>query len=229
MSALPLFAAALFGLPVLIGIVTKLPVSAPFVKPHENKEQVPPGRRGWKLFALLTLSLIVMFGHGGFEVGITLQGRQVFGHDPYQIGLMFAMCAVVMILVQTAVYIRPGFLSRFRGTYIVVPSLIAMAIGFLFLPGVHNGLLISLLVALIAGGVGMWSAASNTFLARDTPKNLGIALGLQTAAASVGQGFGSVAGGSLYAALAGSSFLVMAGLMLTGALLGLLWNWFGTR
>ena len=229
MSALPLFAAALFGLPVLLGIITKLPVSAPFVKPEESKGQVPHGRQGWQLFALLTLSLIVMFGHGGFEVGITLQGRQVFGHDPYQIGLMFAMCAVVMILVQTAVYVRPGFLSRFRGTYIVVPSLTAMTLGFLFLPGAHDGLLMSLLVALIAGGVGMWSAASNTFLALGTRKNLGIALGLQTAAASVGQGLGSVTGGSLYAVLTGSSFLVMAGLMLTGALLGFLWNRFGTR
>jgi predicted MFS family arabinose efflux permease len=54
-------------------------------------------------------------------------------------------------------------------------------------------------------------------------------LGLQTAAASVGQGFGSVAGGSLYAVLTGSSFLVMAGLMLTGALFGFLWNRFETR
>jgi hypothetical protein len=60
----------------------KLPVGAPIVKPDESKGQVPHGRQAWKLFALLTLSLIVMFGHGGFEVGITLQGRQVFGHDP---------------------------------------------------------------------------------------------------------------------------------------------------
>jgi predicted MFS family arabinose efflux permease len=75
----------------------------------------------------------------------------------------------------------------------------------------------------------MWSAASNTFLARGTHKNLGIALGLQTAAASVGQGLGSVTGGSLYAVLTGFSFYVMAGLMLTGALLGFLWNRFGIR
>ena len=80
------------------------------------------------------------------------------------------------------------------------------------------------------GAVGACSgAASNTFLARDTRKNLGMALGLQTASASVGQGFGSVAGGSLYAVLASSSFLVMAGLMLTGALAGFLWNQFETR
>ena len=229
MSALPLFVAALFGLPVLLGIVTKLPVSAPLVRPHESKGQVLHGRQAWKLYALLTLSLIVMFGHGSFEVGITLQGRQVFGHDPYQIGLMFAMCAVVMILVQTVVYLRPGNLSRLRGTYIVVPSLTAMAVGFLFLPGAHDGLLMSLLVALIAGGVGMWSAASNIYLAQDTRKNLGIALGLQTAAASVGQGLGSVTGGSLYAVLTGSSFIVMAGLMLSGALLGFLCNRFETR
>lgn len=227
--ALPLFVAALFGLPVLLGVMMKLPVSAPSAQPHEHRGEVPHGRQAWPLFALLTLSLIVMFGHGGFEVGITLQGRQVFGHDPYQIGLMFAMCSVVMILVQTAVYIWPGFLKRFRGTYIVVPSLAAMGLGFLFLPGAHDGLLMSLLVVLIAGGVGMWSAASNTFLARGRRKNLGMALGLQTAAASVGQGFGSVAGGSLYAMLTDSSFLVMAGLMLTGALLGFLWNMFRTR
>jgi predicted MFS family arabinose efflux permease len=229
LNALPLFVAALFGLPVLLGVMMKLPVSAPSVQPHERKEQVPRGRQVWQLFALLTLNLIVMFGHGGFEVGITLNGRQAFNQTPAHIGLMFAMCSVVMILVQTAVYLWPGFLRRFRGTYIVVPSLTAMGLGFLFLPGAKAGVLMSLLVALIAGGVGMWSAASNTLLARDTRKNLGMALGLQTAAASVGQGFGSVAGGSLYALLTGSSFLLMAGLMLSGALVGFLWNRFETR
>ena len=229
LNALPLFVAALFGLPVLLGLMMKLPVSAPFVQPHESKGQLPHGRQGWQLFALLTLNLIVMFGHGGFEVGITLNGRLALNQTPSHIGLMFAMCSVVMILVQTAVYMWPGFLRRFRGTYIVVPSLTAMGVGLLFLPGAKDGFLMSLLVVLIAGGVGMWSAASNTFLARDTRKNLGMALGLQTAAASVGQGFGSVVGGSLYAVLTGSSFLVMAGLMLTGALFGFLWNRFETR
>jgi DHA1 family multidrug resistance protein-like MFS transporter len=226
LNALPLFVAALFGLPVLLGLTMKLPVSAPSVQPHEPKGQMPHGRQAWQLFALLTLNLIVMFGHGGFEVGITLNGRQALNQSPAHIGLMFAMCSVVMILVQTAVYMCPGFLRRFQGTYIVVPSLTAMGLGFLFLPGAKDGFLMSVLVVLIAGGVGMWSAASNTFLARDTRKNLGMALGLQTAAASVGQGFGSVAGGSLYAVLTGSSFLVMAGLMLTGALFGFLWNRF---
>lgn len=229
LNALPLFVAALFGLPVLLGIMTKLPVSAPSVLQRESKGQVPHGRQGWQLFALLTLNLIVMFGHGGFEVGITLNGRLALNQTPADIGLMFAMCSVVMILVQTAVYMWPGFLRRFQGTYIVVPSLAAMGLGLLFLSGAKDGLLMSLLVTLIAGGVGMWSAASNTFLARDTRKNLGMALGLQTAFASVGQGFGSVAGGSLYAVLASSSFLVMAGLMLTGALAGFLWNRFETR
>ena len=229
LNALPLFVAALFGLPVLLGIMTKLPVSAPSVLQRESKGQVPHGRQGWQLFALLTLNLIVMFGHGGFEVGITLNGRLALNQTPADIGLMFAMCSVVMILVQTAVYMWPGFLRRFQGTYIVVPSLAAMGLGLLFLSGAKDGLLMSLLVTLIAGGVGMWSAASNTFLARDTRKNLGMALGLQTAFASVGQGFGSVAGGSLYAVLTGSSFLVMAALMLTGALAGFFWNRFETR
>jgi len=229
MNALPLFVAALFGLPVLLGLMMKLPVGAPSVRPREPKGQVPLGRQAWPLFALLTLNLIVMFGHGGFEVGITLNGRQAFNQTPAHIGLMFAMCSVVMILVQTAVYMRPGFLRRFRGTYIVVPSLTAMGLGFLFLPGAMDGLLMSLLVVLIAAGVGMWSAASNTILARDTRKNLGMAMGLQAAAGSMGQGLGSVVGGALYAVLTGSSFLVMAGLMLTGALFGFFWNRFETR
>ena len=229
LNALPLFVAALFGLPVLLGIMAKLPVSASIVQPHEGRGQAPHGRQGWQLFALLTLSLVVMFGHGGFEVGITLNGRLALNQTPSHIGLMFAMCSVVMILVQTAVYMWPGFLKRFQGTYIVVPSLAAIGLGFLFLPGARDGLFMSLLVTLIAGGVGMWSAASNTFLARGTRKNLGMALGLQTAFASVGQGLGSVAGGSLYAVLTGSSFFVMAGLMLTGALAGFLWNRHGAR
>ena len=229
LNALPLFVAALFGLPVLLGLMTKLPVSAPFVEPHDSTGRALHGQQGWQLIALLSLNLIVMFGHGGFEVGLTLNGRLELNQTPYHIGLMFAMCSIVMILVQTAIYMWPGFLGRFRGTYIVVPSLAAMGLGFLFLPGTKESLLMSLLVALIAAVVGMWSAASNTFLARDTRKNLGMALGLQTAVASVGQGLGSVAGGSLYAVLTGSSFLVMAGLMLTGALVGFYWNKFGAH
>ena len=227
LNALSLFVAALFGLPVFLGLMAKLPVSPSIFQPHDGNGQAPHSRQGWRLFGLLMLNLIVMFGHGSFEVGITLNGRLALNQTPYHIGLMFAMCSVVMILVQTAVYMWPGFLRRFQGTYIVVPSLAAMGLGFMFLPGARDDFLMSLLVSLISGGVGVWSAASNTFLARDTRKNLGMALGLQTAAASVGQGFGSVAGGSLYAVLTASSFLVMAGLMLTAALLGLLWNRYG--
>jgi MFS family permease len=224
MLVLPLYVSALLGLPVLFGVIRRLPAETSIFRPHDRADPALRIRSGRTLIALLALNLIVMFGHGGFEVGITLQGRQVFGHDPYQIGLMFAMCSVVMILVQTAAYSWPGLSRRFHGTSIAVPSLAAMSLGFVFLPGVDDGHLMLLLVSLIAGGVGMWSAASTIFLARDTRRNLGMALGLQTAAASVGQALGSVTGGWLYGMLTVSSFLVMAGLMLTGALIGLFGN-----
>ena len=82
-----------------------------------------------------------MFGNGGCGVAITQSGSHMHNRTPAYIGLTFAMCGVVMILVQTAVYMRRGFLRRFLGTYIVVPSLTAMRLGFLFLPGAMDGLL----------------------------------------------------------------------------------------
>ena len=228
LNALPLFAAAIFGIPVLLGILVKLPSSTPNIHSFDGGNIVAQARHGLQLFALLMLNLIVMFGHGAFEVGITLNGRQALGQTPYHIGLMFVMCSVIMIVVQTSVYLWPSFIRRFHGTYIIVPSLTLMGLGFLFLPGARDGLLMTVLIALIAGGVGTWSAASNTFLARDR-KQLGMALGLQTAAGSVGQGLGSVAGGSFYAELGTLSFLPTAAIMLAGALVGFLWSRFGNK
>lgn len=218
MVLLPLYVAALLGLPVWIGVFGSVPNVAGNSLPRIRRAgaaRVPPGRR---LLILLALDLIATFGLGGFEVGITLQGRQSLGLDVSATGIMFAECSLVMLLVQAAVYFWPAVI-RLKAVFVTAPSFIAMGVGFLLLPWAKDLYVMLALVALLAGGSGLLLAAL-TYLVSGGAERLGFALGLQSAALSVGQGLGSVVQGWLFGVMAVSSYWFIGGFMVAGALVG---------
>ena len=53
---------------------------------------------------LLLISLIVAAGLGAFEVSLALRSKQFLDMTPFQIGLMFIECSLVMFMAQAIVF-----------------------------------------------------------------------------------------------------------------------------
>ena len=180
----------------------------------------PKNATGKSLLGLLGANLLVTYALGSFEVSIALQGRQTLGLDPYRVGIMFMECSLIMVAIQALIFCFP-VLKRLSGTLVLVFGFLAMTAGFLLLPIVtaYNAML--LMVALVAGGSGILLPFLTYRISFSAPLGLGTTLGLQTAAASLGQGSGSAAGGWLFGLWNNSSFFMTAAVSLLGALLAL--------
>lgn len=211
--ALPFYAAAAIAGGTWVAAYRWLPDS-PLRRGANASPQ--PGRP--QLPGLLALSLLVMFGIGGFEVGLALQGQQVLRLPPRELGWMFAECSLVMILVQ--VFALAPLLRRFGGS-LLMPAFLAMAAGVALLPFATSYPLLIVGVGVIAGASGVLIPALAYWVSRAAGTRQGAALGRQTAAASLGQAAGSAVAGWLFAALIGRSFWVIASLLALGAVAGL--------
>ena len=97
----------------------------------------------------------------------------------------------------------------------------AMTIGFALLPYAAAPWILFVAVALVGAGAGVLLPVLSYLVTVGAIAGLGIVLGLQTAAASLGQALGSAAGGALFSQFAGASFWIPAGLMAGGAALAI--------
>jgi MFS family permease len=207
--ALPFYTAAAIGGGVWLAVYLWLPES-----PIRRVANAPPQPDQPSLPGLLALSLLVMFGIGSFEVGLALQGQQVLNLGPRGIGWMFAECSLVMILVQVFVFAP---LLRHFGGGLLMPAFLAMAVGVALLPFATTSLLLIIGVGLVAGAAGVLIPALAYLVTLAAGTRHGMALGKQTAAASLGQAAGSAVAGWLFAVLIGRSFWVTAALLAFGA------------
>ena len=211
--ALPFYTAAVIGGGVWLAVYLWLPES-----PTRRAADAPPQPDQSSLLGLLALSLIVMFGIGSFEVGLALQGQQVLNLGPREIGWMFAECSLVMILVQ--IFALAPLLKRV-GSGLLAPAFLAMAAGIALLPlaATYPGLIVG--VGLVAGASGVLIPSLAYLVSLAAGTRHGMALGKQTAAASLGQAAGSAVAGWLFAVLIGRSFWVTAALLALGAAIAL--------
>jgi DHA1 family multidrug resistance protein-like MFS transporter len=192
-AALPFLAAAGIGALVWVFAWWRLSES-PRASAPANMQT--PARTTWLLFVL---SLLVMFGLGGFEVGLTLQGQQRLGMTPAQVGLMFFECSLVMAVVEVLLF--APLAHRLAGRAAVTAALVAMAVGLSWLAtattsdglwwpvgvvAASSGFLIPLLTYRVSLAAGVAQAAT---------------LGKQTAATSLGQALGSAAAGWLFGSM----------------------------
>jgi MFS transporter, DHA1 family, multidrug resistance protein len=216
-AMLPFYASAILGVPVLVGAHLRLhePKRLSFHAGARPQSRGTPVNRA--LPVLLLLSLLVMFGLGSFEVGIALQGQQALGLGPARIAVMFVECSIVMIIAQVLFFSSATAVQRLKDHRVTATSFLVMAGGLLFLPGGKNFYFLLLPVGLIAAGSGILLPLLAHLTSLQAGSNPGATLGMQTAAASLGQALGSVAGGWLFGALAGASFWITAGLMLGAA------------
>ncbi len=179
-------------------------------------------RSAWRYAPLLLLAVnfAILLGLAGFEVAVALHGTQRLRLDPLQLGVMFAECSLVMLLVNAILLLTP--LKRWlRVRPTLLAGLAAMAAGFLLL-------LRSTDYAWSLAGVGVVAAGSGvaipmiTWAAASASGPLGTTMGQLTAAGSLGQALGSVAGGWAFGALADDSFLV--GALFMALVLFLAWH-----
>lgn len=214
--AIPFFTAAAGGAAIWLAVWRWLPGLSPSSS-AATRQYEPREHRSES--ALLLLALLGMFGLGAFEVAIALQGQQVLGFGPLQIGWLFMECSLVMVVVQVLVF--SPLARRIGWRFIIAPAFLAMAVGVGWLPSVADLDWLMLPVGLFAAGSGILIP----MLAYRVSLNAGLAqgeeLGKQTAAASLGQGLGSAAAGWLYGLAIEAPFWLTAALLLSGALVGL--------
>lgn len=212
-TALPFLVAA--GIGALIGLAVWRWLSEP-LRPRAAPSDVTPVR---STGLLLMLSLLVMFGLGGFEVGITLHGQQRLGLTPGQLGLMFFECSLVMAMVEVLLFAPLAHHLDNRAT--LVAAFLAMALGLGWLATATSLEALWWRVALIAASSGLLIPLLTYQVSLAAGTAQGARLGTQTAASNLGQALGSAAAGWLFAAVNETSFWVTAVLLLAGAVLAL--------
>lgn len=211
--ALPFYTAAAIGGGVWLSVYLWFPE----ILARRVADAPPPPDRS-SLLGLLALSLLVMFGIGSFEVGLALQGQQVLNLGPREIGWMFAECSLVMILMQ--IFVLAPLLKRV-GSGLLAPAFLAMAVGIALLPFAASYPMLIVGVGLVAGASGVLIPALAYLVSLAAGTRQGMALGKQTAAASLGQATGSAVAGWMFAVLAGRSFWLTAVLLALGAVAAL--------
>ena len=216
---------AAFGVPASFVLAATLALfAAPFiwrlpldVRPHRDNAAAPSSRGLTMIRArLLAIALVTALAVGAFEVGLSLRGKQVLGLAPYQIGLMFMECSLVMFVVQGVVLsplVKPEATRR-----LFVPALTALAAGLVAVPFAGSYVALIFAVGLIAATAGILSPIDTYWISLIAGESQATELGLQTAAASLGQALGSASAGLLFgvAALPGAAFTVPAATVLAG-------------
>ncbi len=212
---MPFLATGAIGAVILLASWFRLPESA---APSPQREDGTQRENGGTLKVLSLLSLLVFFGLGSFEVGITLLGQRNLGLDPSRIGIMFMECSLIMLLAQVLVFFSP--LAGNAGGRLVVPAFLLMAVGLALLPAAAAFGVSLFWVGLVAAGSGILIPLLSYLVSLHGGASQGAALGRQTAATSLGQALGSAAAGWLFGTTAAAPFWLTSGLLLVGAVVG---------
>ena len=218
--AIPLAATALLAFLVAVAVAFGVPSG----EDHDLSQETagaPVDKTAWLVPKLLILTFIASAGIGVFEVGLALRGKQELGLTPYQIAAMFTECSLVMFLMQAIVFspwVKPG-----TTRWLIAPALAVLAAGLFLVPRASDFALMLVVVGAVAASAGILSPILTYWISAKAGSAQGWQLGKQTAAASLGVTVGSAAGGLLFnvAAMPGASFILTAGLTVTGFLISL--------
>lgn len=208
------------GLALIAAMAVALTLRSAVTAPSDAREGAvtsEPGPVRW----LLALGFVVSAGVAVFEVGLALRGKQELGLTPAQIALMFTLCSGMMIVVQAVVFsplVRPDFTR-----WLIAPAFAVMAVGLFAVPLARDVTELLGVVGAVAASAGILSPILTYWIASHAGKKSGAELGRQTAAASLGAGLGSAAGGMLYDVtwLPNAAFVLTAGVILLGVWPGL--------
>jgi len=176
---------------------------------------------------LLLLTLLMMFGLGSFEVGLTLHGQQNLSLGPDRLSQMFVACMLVMIATQLLVF--PFLIKRWPIHFIAPPAFAVMAGGLVLLPVALDFGWLLVVVGLVAAGSGLLAPIMSYRISLAAGTAQGAVQGKQAAASSLGQAIGSVVAGLWFGLMNREPFWVTAGVLLIGAALSAAMPLFSAR
>lgn len=158
----------------------------------------------------LFFAVVATLGLGGFEVGFTLLGIQAMDLTPTDIGNLFVVCSLSMLVVQIGLFARLRASLRFR--QIAVGGFLAMVLGLAWAAMARDYAMLAVAVAL----VGVGSGALIPLLAAEVgalgQARQGRGQGRLVAASSLGQAMGSAGVGWAYGMPGLSPFWLLAGI-----------------
>lgn len=197
---LPFRAVAMFAILVGGTVLLVVPASLPYAPQNEEGLDEDGSKAVARLVPQLrAISFLVAAAVAVFEVGIALRGNQKLGMTPGRVALMFTTCSLVMFIVQAVVFSSAIKPSSTR--WLIAPGLASMSAVFLVLPHLTDYTAILIAVAVFAASSGALFPILTYWVSLGAGPRKGAELGKQSAIVSLGQALGSVAGGSLFAAV----------------------------
>ncbi|MEF8731546.1 MAG: MFS transporter [Candidatus Accumulibacter meliphilus] len=157
----------------------------------------------------LFASFLVLFGLGAFEAVLPVLNPTALSLNPPALGALLALCMVVMLAVQTGLFLVPILHRVARGPFLAAGFLV-LAAGMALL-GQAGSLAGAALAVVLVGAGGAFLQPAIAYLATLNDAGAsGTLLGALTGAGSLGQGLGSFAGGALYATFDANGLWVLA-------------------
>lgn len=181
-----------------------------------SAEAFQPGN----LYPLFALSLILMYAVGSFEIGLATVARISLQLDAAQLGMMYAECALVMLIMQTFFFSRQ--FKDFANRYLIWPAISITAIALALFPSASTHVKLAAVVAMIAGGAGTIAPLIAYRVSEFSIGQQGKNFGLQSAASSLGQAMGAAGSGLLFELDRQLPFWLAAAFLIMGSLLLLL-------
>lgn len=177
--AIPLAATALLAFVVACAVAFAVPAGERRARP-QKAIAAAVDKKAWLVPKLLILTFIVSAGIGVFEVGLALRGKQELALAPYQIGLMFSECSLVMFVVQAIVF--SPWVKPEATRWLIAPGLAALAGGLFFVPWASDFALMLVVIGAVAASAGILSPILTYWISATAGRAQGWELGKQTAA-----------------------------------------------
>ncbi len=188
-----------------------------------------PARLGWTELARriglpLAVSMAGQVAIALFETTIALHARADLGMGLVEIGAVFMVCGLLMLVVQLAAVSRLA--RRFGEVHLASAALALMGLSLAPLAAARSTPTVFALVALYAIGMGLLTPTVSALVSRRGGAEAGTALGLESSAKSLGLITGAVLGGVLFGASVTVPFWLASGLLLG---LAPIFAWSGRR
>ena len=220
--AIPFLASAALALVALAAAFVWLPESPRTAIAGQASSPLTTALRALQrgpLRALLVLAIAGQFGLALFEATFALYAKRMWNFGPAEVGAAFMVCGLVMALAQTSAATvlarRIGELPQIAGGF----GLVGASLALLPVAGAMPGVLLT--VGLLALGVAFIVPNLTALISTQGRAGTGSALGVQSAANSLGQLGGTLLGGVLLGwRMESPYYLAATVLVLIGATVG---------
>ena len=196
--AVPFLAAGALGAAALVAALAWLPESRVGRADPDGRspiEAVIDALRRAPLRGLLTLAVAAQFGLALFEATFALYAKRMWNYGPAEVAAAFMICGLVMATAQTGITAALARRVRAMAQVAVGFGLVGTSLG--LLPMVRATVAVLTMVAVLALGVALITPNLTALITMRDGARTGSALGVQSAANSLGQLGGTVVGGVL--------------------------------